>query len=207
MLEIAEPFRRNERDDADDSVAYGEDTPQHADRLGITNVIGRVHVRGLDVLDFGTHPGGSSQRVTTTSRSTQQQQTRCHDRGRLSKNARSSTRNHSTVNSRESSVQRNAIERKIADRIAKKKEENPTPSFLRADPNGSITPGRRSLILEYYYIHHRPIVVRQQWNHRVYKTHESRGSHSCGGETSLAREQREPCILSLLQRYPTISRD
>lgn len=57
VLQIAEPFRRNERDDTDDRVAYGEDTPQHADRLGIANVIGRVHVRGLDVLDLGAHLG------------------------------------------------------------------------------------------------------------------------------------------------------
>lgn len=57
MLEIAEPFRRNERNYTDDRVAYGENTPQHADGLGITNVIGRVHVRGFYVLDLGTHPG------------------------------------------------------------------------------------------------------------------------------------------------------
>lgn len=57
MLKIAKPFRRNERDDTDDRVTYGEDAPQHSNRLGIANVIGRVHVRGLDVLDLGTHLG------------------------------------------------------------------------------------------------------------------------------------------------------
>lgn len=55
MLQVAEPFRGDERDDADDGVAYGEDTPQHADRLGIADVVGSVHVRGLDVLDLRTH--------------------------------------------------------------------------------------------------------------------------------------------------------
>lgn len=55
VLQVAEPFRGNERDDADDGVAYGEDTPQHADRLGVADVIGRVHVRGLDVLDLRAH--------------------------------------------------------------------------------------------------------------------------------------------------------
>lgn len=55
VLQVAEPLGGDERDDADDGVAYGEDTPQHADRLGIADVIGRVHVRGLDVLDFRPH--------------------------------------------------------------------------------------------------------------------------------------------------------
>lgn len=52
MLQIAEPFRGDKRNDADNGITYGKDTPQHADRFGIADVIGRIHVRGLDVLDL-----------------------------------------------------------------------------------------------------------------------------------------------------------
>lgn len=57
MLEVADPFRRDERDDTDDGVAYGEDAPQHPDRLGVADVVGRVHVGGFDVLYLGAHLG------------------------------------------------------------------------------------------------------------------------------------------------------
>lgn len=55
MFQVAEPFRRDERHDADNGVAYGEDTPQNTDSLRIANVIRRVHVRGLHVLYLRSH--------------------------------------------------------------------------------------------------------------------------------------------------------
>lgn len=67
VLEIAQPLRRDERDDADDGVTYGEDTPKHADRLGVADVIRRVHMGGLDVLYLGAHSVRSSTRLAELS--------------------------------------------------------------------------------------------------------------------------------------------
>lgn len=55
MLQVAQPLWCDKRDDADDGVAYGKDTPQHADRFGVADIICRVHVGGLDVLYLRTH--------------------------------------------------------------------------------------------------------------------------------------------------------
>lgn len=55
VLEVAEPLGRDEGDDADDGVADGEDAPEDADGLGVPYVVGRVHVRRLDVLHFRAH--------------------------------------------------------------------------------------------------------------------------------------------------------
>ena len=55
MLQVAEPLGRNERHDADDRIAYGEDAPEDANGLRVPDVVRRVHVRRLDVLHFRAH--------------------------------------------------------------------------------------------------------------------------------------------------------
>jgi hypothetical protein len=55
VLKIAEPLGCDEGHDADDGIAYGEYAPEDADGLGVPDVVGRVHVRRLDVLDFRAH--------------------------------------------------------------------------------------------------------------------------------------------------------
>ena len=50
---ISYPLGLDEDYDVDDGEAEREDSPQHADRLGTSQVIRRVHLRRFDVIDVG----------------------------------------------------------------------------------------------------------------------------------------------------------
>lgn len=54
-LDVADPFRGDERDDADDGVANGEDRPEDPYGLRVAHVAGGVDLGRVHIFDFRAH--------------------------------------------------------------------------------------------------------------------------------------------------------